>query len=147
MKLYYTKQGDHLAAIAQVKNVAIEELAAMNPGVDYGELQPGMRLKLPNLATEQHVYPRSRVEYPVYPLQDEYYPGLSEHVMIASETEPDIALRGFQHHCSKEQQMPKSSVKKMPTKRKKKARTLAVQPSPFPDEETYITPSIPWMNI
>lgn len=147
MKLYYTKQGDHLAAIAQVKNVAIDELAAMNPGVDFGELQPGMKLKLPNPTTEQHVYPKSRVEYPVYPLQDEYYPGLSEQVMIASETVPDIALRGFQHHCSKEQHMPKSSVKKIPMKRKKKARTLAVQPSPFPDEETYITPSLPWMNI
>ena len=147
MKLYYTKQGDHLGAIAQVKNVTIDELAALNPGVDYGELQPGIKLKLPNPPSNQHVYPRSRVEYPVYPLQEEYYPGLSEQVMIASETDPDIELRGFQHHCSQIELTTKSRVKKTPTKRKKKVRTLAVQPSPMLDIDYDLTPSIPWMNI
>jgi LysM repeat protein len=147
VKLYYTKQGDHLAAIAQVKNVAIDELVALNPGVGDGHLQAGMKLKLPNPTIEQLRYPRSHVEYPVYPLQEEYYPGLSERVMVASETEPDIELRGFQHHCSQVELKTKSRVKKTPLKRKKKARTLAVQPSPLLDEDYDVTPSIPWMNI
>lgn len=142
MKLYYTKQGERLASIAELKNVRIDELAAMNPGVDYGELRPGMKLKLPN--------PIARVEYPVYPQADNYYPGLDDQVQIAGESDAEIEMRGFQYHCHSGDEM-KSSEKpasnKSISKRKKKVKIREIVDAEMSSADQLITPSVPWMNI
>jgi LysM repeat protein len=45
-KTYVVKPGDVLSAIAVKTGLTVEELLALNPGVDAQTLQPGDRLKL-----------------------------------------------------------------------------------------------------
>jgi hypothetical protein len=158
VKLYYTRQGDDVVSIAQVKQVNVDQLIAMNPGITYGALQPGMKVKLPDpmphLAHEHeqnpmHIHP---ISYPLPPNDKAQFPGLTGQGLIVEEPMGEnFELRGFQHHCLTDgeigQKASQTAQHKTVQKRKKKVKVRAVDDSAWTHSEPMIVPSVPWMNI
>jgi LysM repeat protein len=98
VKLYYTKQGDHLFTIAERKQVSIADLQTLNPELPEGELRPGIKVKIPD--------ERIPLQYPLPPLHVSDYPGLGA---TTDNERFESDMRGFQYHCA---QIEKPEIKK-----------------------------------
>jgi LysM repeat protein len=136
VKIYYTKPGESVGSIAQVKQLAVEEILQLNPHVGHGLVEPGTKLMLPT----RQVF--------------EAYPGLEgygwEEVGLREEVEA-FEMRAFHYFCVEEPAMALELGQRVEKLRasanergkvRKKVRVKGIE-----EEEHEWSPSVPWINI